>query len=118
MAGRRGNGEGSIVKRSDGRWCAAYVEKKTNKRRYVYGKSQKEVREKMKKKMEDSKVEANLKEEVEVLENSGANQTLEELILYYLYTFKKVELKPSTFSNYTDVYHYYIKKAEIAKKAI
>ena len=27
MAGRRGNGEGSIVKRSDGRWCAAYVDK-------------------------------------------------------------------------------------------
>jgi len=118
MAGRRGNGEGSIVKRSDGRWCAAYVEKDTNKRRYVYGKSQKEVREKMKKKMENSKAEAEQKEVAEVLEDSGANQTLEELILYYLYTFKKVELKPSTFSNYTDVYHYYIKGAEIAEKTI
>lgn len=118
MAGRRGNGEGSIVKRADGRWCAAYVEKETNKRKYVYGKSQKEVREKMKKKMEESKLEAEQKGVEVVLEDPGANQTLEELILYYLYTFKKVELKPSTFSNYIDVYNYYIKGADIAKKVI
>ncbi len=117
MAGRRGNGEGSIVKRSDGRWCAAYVEKGTNKRKYVYGKSQKEVRDKMKEKMKASTVEELKIAETELID-SEANQTLGELILHYLYTYKKVDLKPSTFSNYLEVYEYYIKDAAVAKKAI
>lgn len=50
MAGRRGKGEGSIFKRSDGRWCgfvtlghgpAGAV------RKYVYGKSRREVADKL-----------------------------------------------------------------------
>lgn len=118
MAGRRGNGEGSIVKRSDGRWCAAYVERETNKRKYVYGKSQKEVREKMKKKMEAPKEEAGKKQIELESDAGGANLTLEELILYYLNTFKKVELKASTFSNYIDVFNYYIKDEAIAEKRV
>ena len=118
MAGRRGNGEGSIVKRADGRWCAAYIEQETNKRKYVYGKTQKEVREKMKKNIATSKSENGKKKTEDVSTGSGVNQTLEELILYYLYTFKKVELKPSTFSNYIDVFNYYIKDEDIAKKAV
>ena len=118
MAGRRGNGEGSIVKRADGRWCAAYIEPGTNKRKYIYGKSQKEVRQKMKEKIVASKLEAEQKVEADVLVDSSANQTLEELIVYYLYTFKKVELKPSTFSNYVDVLNYYIKGEAIARKCV
>lgn len=118
MAGRRGNGEGSIVKRADGRWCAAYVERGTGKRKYVYGKSQKEVREKMKKKMDVPQEEIE-KKQIEVKTDVGeASQTLEELILYYLNTFKKVELKPSTFSNYMDVFNYYIKDETIAEKRV
>ena len=118
MAGRRGNGEGSIVKRADGRWCAAYIEKGTSKRKYVYGKSQKEVWEKMKKKMEEAKEEAE-KKQIEIeSEGGGANQTLEEMILYYLNTFKKVELKPSTFSNYIDVLNYYIKGEAVAEMCV
>src|SRR6056297_3341541 len=47
----RGNGEGTIVKRKDGRWMGAItIGKKKDggiKRKYVYGKKRKEVAEKM-----------------------------------------------------------------------
>ena len=39
--GRRSNGEGSIAKRKDGRWSAAYTV--GGKRKYVCGKTRKEV---------------------------------------------------------------------------
>jgi integrase len=51
MGGRRGHGEGGISKRSDGRWVArvevGYVNGK-RKRKNVYGKTRKEVAEKLK----------------------------------------------------------------------
>ena len=62
----------------------------------------------MKKNIATSKTENGKKKTEDVYAGSGTNQTLEELILYYLYTFKKVELKPSTFSNYIDVFNYYV----------
>lgn len=45
--GKRANGEGSIYKRTDGRWCGAYYDAEFN-RRYVYGKTQAEARKKLK----------------------------------------------------------------------
>lgn len=48
---RRANGEGSIVQRKDGRWCGAvllgYKPDGTVSRKFVYGKTQTEVLEKM-----------------------------------------------------------------------
>jgi integrase len=44
--GRRSNGEGSIAKRKDGRWQAAYTV--DGKRHYMYGKTRKEVATKLK----------------------------------------------------------------------
>lgn len=50
---RRGHGEGTILKRKDGRWQGAvtvgYDEEGRQKRRTVYGRSQAEVREKLEK---------------------------------------------------------------------
>jgi len=43
--GKRSNGEGSVLKRKDGRWCAAYTV--NGNRKYLYGKSRKEVVGKM-----------------------------------------------------------------------
>jgi integrase len=43
--GRRSNGEGSIAKRKDGRWSAAYTV--GGKRKYVYGKTRKEAATKL-----------------------------------------------------------------------
>lgn len=45
---RRSNGEGTVYKRSEGRWCAAYYVKGANgvvKRKHVYAKTQKAVKE-------------------------------------------------------------------------
>ncbi len=51
MSTRRGHGEGSISQRSDGRWMASvdlgYVDGK-RKRKYIYGKTRKEVAEALK----------------------------------------------------------------------
>lgn len=41
--GRRSNGEGTVYKRKDGRWCSAYFDEQFE-RRYVYGKTQAEVK--------------------------------------------------------------------------
>jgi len=43
--GKRSNGEGTIYKRKDGRWCAAYFDEEFQ-RHYVYGKTQAKVKEK------------------------------------------------------------------------
>ena len=46
--GRRGNGEGTITRRKDGRWEARYYAPTLNngtKRKTIYGKTQAEVRD-------------------------------------------------------------------------
>lgn len=56
MAGKRGNGEGSIFKRADGRWCAqvdlGYVNGK-RKRKYLYAETRTEVAKKLTKVQRD-----------------------------------------------------------------
>ena len=49
--GKRGRGEGSIYRRKDGRWVGQY--EVDGKRRYIYGKSRKEVATKLTKAMAD-----------------------------------------------------------------
>ena len=47
---RRGNGEGSIHQRPDGRWCAVIdlgIVNGKRKRKYIYGDTRKEVVEKL-----------------------------------------------------------------------
>ena len=52
MAGKRGNGEGSIYQRDDGRWCATATVQgslgEEPKRKYVYGRTRAEVAGKLK----------------------------------------------------------------------
>ena len=50
---KRKNGEGSIYKRKDGRWCAAYYDEGYN-RHYIYGRTKAEVQKKLKRKDDDS----------------------------------------------------------------
>jgi integrase len=45
MTKRRGRGEGSIYRRKDGSWVAQYTT--GDKRRYIYGKTKKEVAERL-----------------------------------------------------------------------
>lgn len=44
---KRANGEGTIRKRSDGRWEARYFDTASESQKSIYGKTQKEVREKL-----------------------------------------------------------------------
>lgn len=46
MPKRRANGEGSIYLRADGKWCAQYIDF-NGRKRYLYGKTQQEVRKKL-----------------------------------------------------------------------
>jgi integrase len=52
---KRGNGEGSITKRSDGRWMARYTVHmaKGPKRKHIYGRTRQEVAEKLAKALSD-----------------------------------------------------------------
>lgn len=55
MAGKRGNGEGSIYRRKDGRWVGQYLVYTSEgpKYRYLYGKTRQKVAEKLTKAMAD-----------------------------------------------------------------
>src|ERR687898_3560563 len=55
MMGRRGNGEGTITRRKDGRWEARHYVPTVNgtKRKTIYGKTQAEVRDKLTKALSD-----------------------------------------------------------------
>jgi integrase len=55
MMGRRGNGEGTITRRKDGRWEGRYTIQTTRgpKRKVVYGKTRKEVADKLAKGLAD-----------------------------------------------------------------
>ncbi len=46
--GRRSKGEGSVYERKDGRWCGQYIDETTGKTRYIYAKTKKEARAKLK----------------------------------------------------------------------
>ena len=97
MAKRRANGEGSIRKRADGRWEGRYTvghDPKTGKQQFknVLGKTQAEVKEKLKVAIEKSKG----------LDISKADQfTLSEWLRYWLDNYGKVYLRSSSLTNYT-----------------
>lgn len=105
---KRTNGEGTIYKRNDGRWCAAYYV--GNKRKFLYGKTQKEVKDKLKKLIKKSEVEG----DIEALEN----KSLEKWILEFLEQYKANELKVTTMTTYMTFYRKHIKGADIGKMGL
>lgn len=106
--GKRSNGEGTIFKRNDGRWCAAYFDEKY-RRHYVYGKTQAEVKKKLKMKMENQDNAAS--------ENSE-NVTVEEWVSFYLENYKKNEVKETTFYEYVRLHGKHIKGSDVGKIAL
>lgn len=92
---RRLNGEGTITKRADGRWCARFS---SNGKRYpIYGKTQKEVKEKLKQKLKEiEQVTAigysNYMEKSKISLGAWLDKWLEEYI--------KPSVKPSTYGGY------------------
>src|SRR5918998_1807862 len=88
--GRRPKGEGSIVKRADGRWQGAYQD--NGKRRYVYGKTRKEAAEKLRK--------AIWNVNLDTVEDS--NKTLEAYLNDWLNTTRNT-LRVSTYKRYEQI---------------
>lgn len=99
--GKRSNGEGTIFKRSDGRWCAAYFDKEFH-RHYVYGKTQKEVKQKLKIKLSESST---------AKKDKGV--TVDDWIPQYLNEYKKNEVKETTYWSYVDLYEKHIKGSDV-----
>ncbi|WP_418629420.1 site-specific integrase [[Clostridium] scindens] len=95
---KRSNGEGTIYKRKDGRWCACKYVNIGNgkvKRKYVYGKTQKIVKERLKK-LDD------YEEDIVVAEgtNYSSDMLLRDWMVHWMQQYKKVGLKLTTYENY------------------
>ena len=101
VMGKRSNGEGTIFKRKDGRWCGAYFDDRYN-RHFVYGKTQAEVKKKLKEKKATRTVK-------------NKPYTLEEWVLEFLEKYKQNELKVTTFNSYMLVYRKHIQGAKVGR---
>ncbi len=102
---RRINGEGTVFKRKDGRWCASYYDE-NGKRHYVYGSTQREARNKLLEKQSEDMLE------------SHKDYRLEAWVYEYLHTYKKNEIKATTFGTYLQTYQKHIKGSAVGKKKI
>lgn len=94
-SGRRGNGEGSIHRRKDGRWVGQYtVETPTGetKRKTVYGKTRREVAEKLRAALADR--DAGIEYDTKI--------TVEEYLGGYLADIEG-RVRPKTFRRYQDL---------------
>ncbi len=103
--GKRSNGEGTIYKRKDGRWCAAYYDEKYN-RHYVYGKTQAEVKQKLKKKRDEKPDEVQ------------QSITFQEWIEEFLVNYKRNEIKITTYEGYMRIYRKHIEDSQLGKTAL
>lgn len=92
---KRSNGEGSIWKRADGRWCGAYFVPKPGGtgrvRKYVYGGSRREVYDKL------TAISRNVRDGVPVPVGS---QTVEAYLAEWLVQVAAVRVRPSTLRSY------------------
>jgi len=91
MPKRRANGEGSIYQRQDGRWCAQYTDTNDYKTRVMYGKSQREVRDKLKEAIRQLDMGMNV---------DGGKMTLAAWLVEWLETYARPTVQPSTYANY------------------
>lgn len=99
---KRSNGEGTIFKRKDGRWCGAYYDEDYI-RHYVYAKTQTEVKAKLMEKKKSVSIKA------------CQDLTLQEWMEEFLEKYKKNELKITTYDSYLYFYRKYIKDSRLGK---
>lgn len=93
MAKRRANGEGSLYKRKDGTWTAQYTDY-TGKKRYLYGKTQQIVKDKLKEALRNS-------ENGIVLDTRKI--TFSKWVTEWLVTYIKPVVRESTYGEYDRV---------------
>ncbi len=97
--GKRGNNEGTVYERSDGRWAAQLTtgyDIKTGrpKRTTLYGKSRGEVAEKLKKALYEQQIGTFVE---------PSKLTFGEWLLRWLDVYKKNRVKPTTYADYLKV---------------
>ena len=111
---RRTNGDGSIYRRKDGRLCASvYSDVNGNvSRRYVYGKTQKEVRAKLK------QLEQQILTEENEQKYPFLHKKLSDWVNEYLETFKKPVLKETTYTTYGHFFRKHILNDKIGEIAM
>jgi len=96
---KRGNGEGSIYRRSDGRWVGEMTIE-GRKRRFVYGKTRKEVQEKL---------QAALKElQQGIMLQGTARQTLEQFLMDWIENSQKQYVRARTYERYEEIVRLHI----------
>src|SRR6266702_11118 len=91
--GKRGHGEGSIYQRKDGRWTAS-ITVEGRKRKYIYGKTRKEVQEQLK---------VALHEQQQGKLAVGPKQTVEQFFNSWLEEVHKPAIRISTYTKYRNL---------------
>jgi integrase len=87
---RRGQGEGSIYLRKDGRWCAS-ITLENRKRKTFYGKTRKEVQEKLR---------VALNEQKQGILSTGPQQSMKQFLEQWLEEVHKPTLRIGTYKGY------------------
>jgi integrase len=96
---KRGNGEGSIYRRNDGRWVGEMTIE-GRKRKFVYGKTRREVQEKL---------QAALQEKQQGIVLTGtARQTLEQFLADWLENSQKQSVRARTYERYEEIVRLHI----------
>ena len=95
---KRGKGEGTIRKRTDGRWEGRYIDPITSKPKSVYGKTQKETLELLKEKVESYNI-GNIKPSKQML--------YKHWLKLWLNTYN-CDIKPATMASYIGISKNYI----------
>src|ERR1044072_3917571 len=100
---KRGQGEGSIYKRKDGRWVAAVTlgyQGGKIKRKTLYGKTRKEVQDKI------TPILRDVQKGIPVITE---RQTVGQFLDRWLSDSVKISVRPKTFSSYSDLVRLHIK---------
>ena len=99
MSKKRGNNEGSITKRKDGRWQGSvtigYDDDGSQRRHYVYGRTRSEVSEKM------NEILHNINTGTYI--DKRKNPTVSDWLYTWLHTYKKNTVKERTFDQYEGI---------------
>src|SRR5256886_10712597 len=96
--GRRGHGEGSISRRKDGRYQAALT-LENHKRKYFYGKTRKEVQDKLNRALYEQKQGALV---------TGPDQTLKAHLERWLEQVCRLTMRPNTYKSYRYAIHHHL----------
>src|SRR5579883_1915933 len=90
---KRGHGEGSIYRRKDGRWTAE-ISLEGRKSKFLYGKTRKEVQEKLK---------IALYEQQQGLLVSGPQQKIGQFLTHWLEDVHRQSIRPRTYERYEEI---------------